>query len=49
MGFRSKRTFETMLRAAVETETTQENVQDRLEMDEGDPAFQLLTEEKLLQ
>jgi hypothetical protein len=34
------------LRAAGETETTQENIQDWLELDEGDPGFQLLTEEK---
>jgi hypothetical protein len=31
-------------RAAGETETTQENIQDWLELDEGDPGFQLLTE-----
>jgi hypothetical protein len=34
------------LRAAGETETTQENIQDWLELDEGDPEFQLLTEEE---
>jgi hypothetical protein len=34
-----------VLRAAGETETTQENIQDWLELDEGDPGFQLLTEE----
>jgi hypothetical protein len=33
-----------MLRTAGETETTQENIQDRLELDGGDPGFQLLTE-----
>jgi hypothetical protein len=33
-----------VLRAAGETEITQENIQDRLEL-EGDPGFQLLTEE----
>jgi hypothetical protein len=38
-----------MLRAGGETETTQENIQDWLELDEGDPGFQLLTEDKLLQ
>jgi hypothetical protein len=27
----------------------QENIRDWLELDEGDPGFQLLTEEKLLQ
>jgi hypothetical protein len=32
-----------VLRAA---ETTQENIQDLLELDEGDPGFQLLTEGK---
>jgi hypothetical protein len=36
-----------VLRAAGETETTQENVQDWLQLDEGDPGFQLLTEEKI--
>jgi uncharacterized protein YehS (DUF1456 family) len=34
--------FQTVLRAAGETETTQENIQDWLELDEGDPGFQLL-------
>jgi hypothetical protein len=33
------------LRAAGETETTQENIQDWLELGEGDPGFQFLTEE----
>jgi hypothetical protein len=32
-----------VLRAAGETETTQENIQDWLELDEGNPGFQLLT------
>jgi hypothetical protein len=32
-----------VLRAAGETETMQENIQDWLELDEGDPGFQLLT------
>jgi hypothetical protein len=45
MGFQS--TFQTVLRAAGETETTQENIQDWLELDEGDPGFQLLTEEEI--
>jgi hypothetical protein len=36
-----------LLRAAGETETTQENNQDWLEMDEQDPGFQLLTEEEI--
>jgi hypothetical protein len=31
-----------VLRAAEETETTQENIHDWLELDEGDPGFQLL-------
>jgi hypothetical protein len=31
-----------VLRAAGEAETTQENVQDLLELDEGDPGFQIL-------
>jgi hypothetical protein len=35
------------LRVAGETETTQENIQDWLELDEGDPGFQLLTEEEI--
>jgi hypothetical protein len=32
-----------VLRAAGGTETTQENIQDWLELDEGDPGYQLLT------
>jgi hypothetical protein len=32
------------LRAARETESTRENIQDWLELDEGDPGFKLLTE-----
>jgi hypothetical protein len=36
-----------VLRAAGETDTTQENVKDWLEVDEGDPGFQLLTEEEI--
>jgi hypothetical protein len=36
-----------VLRTAGETEITQENVQDWLELDEGDTGFQLLTEEKI--
>jgi hypothetical protein len=35
------------LRAAGETETTQENIQDWLQLDEGDPGFQLLTAEEI--
>jgi hypothetical protein len=36
-----------VLRTAGETETMQENIQDWLELDEGDPGFQLLTEEEI--
>jgi hypothetical protein len=36
-----------VLRAAGETEITQENIQDWLELDEGDPGYQLLTEEEI--
>jgi hypothetical protein len=36
-----------VLRAAGETETTQENIRNWLELDEGDPEFQLLTEEEI--
>jgi uncharacterized protein YehS (DUF1456 family) len=36
-----------VLRAAGETETMQENIQDWLKLDEGDPGFQLLTEEEI--
>jgi hypothetical protein len=36
-----------VLTAAGETETTQENIKDWLELDEGDPRFQLLTEEEI--
>jgi hypothetical protein len=36
-----------VLRAAGKTETTQQNIQDWLELGEGDPAFQLLTEEEI--
>jgi hypothetical protein len=34
-----------VLRAAGETETTQQNIKDWLQLDEGDPGFQLLTQE----
>jgi hypothetical protein len=37
-----------VFRAAGETETTQENIQDLLELDEGDPGFHLLTEEEIV-
>jgi hypothetical protein len=36
-----------VLRAAGETETAQENIQDWLELGEGDPGFQLPTEEEI--
>jgi hypothetical protein len=36
-----------VLRAAGEAETSQENIQDWLQLDEGDPEFQLLTEEEI--
>jgi hypothetical protein len=36
-----------VLRASGETETTQENNQDWLELDEGDLGFQLLAEEEI--
>jgi hypothetical protein len=35
-----------VLRTAGETETTQDNIQEWLELDEGDPGFQLLTGEE---
>jgi hypothetical protein len=36
-----------VFRAAGGTETTRENIQDWLQLDEGDPGFQLLTEEEI--
>jgi hypothetical protein len=47
MGFRKEmgleqEDFQTVLRAAGETETTQENIQDWFKVDEGDPRFQIL-------
>jgi hypothetical protein len=36
-----------VLRATGEAETTQENIQDWLQLDEGDLGFQLLTEEEI--
>jgi hypothetical protein len=36
-----------VLRAAGETETTRENIQNWLELDERDPGFHLLTEEEI--
>jgi hypothetical protein len=38
-----------VLRAAGETETTQENIQDWLELNDGDLGFQFLTRKKLMQ
>jgi hypothetical protein len=40
--------FRTVLRAAGETETTQENIQDWLHLTEGDLGFQLRTEEEIV-
>jgi hypothetical protein len=37
-----------VLRAAGETETTQENIKDWLGLDEGDPGFQFLTKEEIV-
>jgi hypothetical protein len=36
-----------VLRAAGETETTQENIQDWLQLDEGDPGSKLLIEQEI--
>jgi hypothetical protein len=36
-----------VLRAAGETETTQESIKDWLQLDEEDPGFQLVTEEEI--
>jgi hypothetical protein len=36
-----------VLRAPGETKTTQKNILDWLQLDEGDPGFQLLTEEEI--
>jgi hypothetical protein len=36
-----------VLRAAGETETTQENIRDWLQLDEGDPGLKLLTEKEI--
>jgi hypothetical protein len=46
MAFKSNRTIR-LLRAGGETETRQENVRDWLDLDEGGPGFQLLTEEQI--
>jgi hypothetical protein len=42
VGFMSKRTFRLCQEAAGETETTQRNIKDWLELDEGNPGFLLL-------
>jgi hypothetical protein len=39
--------FQNASSAAGKTETTQENIQDWLELAERDPGFQFLTEEKI--
>jgi hypothetical protein len=36
-----------VLRAAGETETSQGNIQNWLQLDEGDPGFQFLSEEEI--
>jgi hypothetical protein len=36
-----------VLRAAGQTEITQENIQDWLQLDGGDPGYQLLTEKEI--
>jgi hypothetical protein len=36
-----------VLTAADETDTTQGSIQDWLQLDEGDPGFQLLTEDEI--
>jgi hypothetical protein len=36
-----------VLRANGKTETAQENIQDWLQVDEGDPGFQLLTKKEI--
>jgi hypothetical protein len=36
-----------VFRVTADTEATQENIQDWLQLDEGDPGFQLLTEEEI--
>lgn len=41
--FKEQEDFQTALRAAGETETAQQNIQDWLQLDEWDPAYQFLT------
>jgi hypothetical protein len=43
-GIRARGLFRLVFRAAGETETMQQNIQDWFELGEGDPGFQLLTE-----
>jgi hypothetical protein len=43
-----KETWDLGARGAGETETTQENIQDWLEPDEGNPRFQPLTKEEIV-
>lgn len=40
---------ETVLRATVKTQTTQENIQNWLQLQEGDPGVQLLIEEGIIE
>jgi hypothetical protein len=47
-GIWEQEDFQTALRTAGETKTTQENIQNWLELDEGDTGFQLLTEEEII-
>jgi hypothetical protein len=46
-GIYEQEDFQAVLRGTGETETAQEYNQDWLELDEGDPGFQLLTEEEI--
>jgi hypothetical protein len=46
-GIYEQEDFQTLLRAAGETETTQGNIQDWIELDERYPVFQFLTEEEI--
>jgi hypothetical protein len=36
-----------VLRAAAESDTTQGNIRDWLQLDEGEPGYQLLTDEEI--
>jgi hypothetical protein len=46
-GILEQEDFKTVLRAAGETVTTQENIQDWLELDDREPGFHLLTEKEI--